>query len=40
MDLLDNDVNGVHFYTLNKSSATQQIYKSLGISSSEGLSQG
>lgn len=39
MELLDHDVAGVHFYTLNKSSATQQIYKSLGISSSEGLTQ-
>ena len=37
-DLLDNKVNGVHFYTLNKSKATRQIYGSLGISSSEGLS--
>ena len=37
MDLLDNDVRGVHFYTLNKSSATVQIYKSLGISNSENL---
>jgi methylenetetrahydrofolate reductase (NADPH) len=36
-DLLDNDVRGVHFYTLNKSKATRQIYSSLGIASSEGL---
>lgn len=36
-DLLDNDVRGVHFYTLNKSKATRQIYSSLGLSSSEGL---
>lgn len=38
-DLLDNDVRGVHFYTLNKSKATRQIYASLGITSSEGLSK-
>ena len=36
-DLLDNNVRGVHFYTLNKSQATRQIYQSLGITSSEGL---
>jgi methylenetetrahydrofolate reductase (NADPH) len=36
-DLLDNHVRGVHFYTLNKSHATRQIYQSLGIASSEGL---
>ena len=40
MDLLDNQVRGIHFYTLNKSSATRQIYKSLGISSGETLTQG
>ena len=38
-DLLDNDVRGVHFYTLNKSKATRQIYSSLGITSSEGLAK-
>ena len=36
-DLLDNNVRGVHFYTLNKSKATRRIYGSLGISSSDGL---
>jgi len=30
-DLLDNDVAGIHFYTLNKSDATRRIYKSLGV---------
>jgi methylenetetrahydrofolate reductase (NADPH) len=30
-DLLDNQVRGIHFYTLNKSDATRQIYKSLGL---------
>jgi len=36
-DLLDNDIRGVHFYTLNKSLATQQIYDSLGIEDSTNL---
>ncbi|MGJ8634714.1 MAG: methylenetetrahydrofolate reductase [NAD(P)H] [Luteolibacter sp.] len=30
-ELLDNDVKGIHFYTLNKSHATRQIYASLGL---------
>jgi len=30
-DLLDHDVAGIHFYTLNKSDATRQIYQSLGL---------
>ncbi|MBN1479526.1 methylenetetrahydrofolate reductase [NAD(P)H] [candidate division KSB1 bacterium] len=34
-DLLDNDVRGIHFYTLNKSPATIQIYESLGVRTSE-----
>ncbi|MBN1464170.1 methylenetetrahydrofolate reductase [NAD(P)H] [candidate division KSB1 bacterium] len=34
-DLLDNDVRGIHFFTLNKSKATIQIYESLGVRSSE-----
>ena len=36
-DLIDHNVSGVHFYTLNKSQATLDIYRSLGISSSERL---
>ena len=28
-DLVDNDVAGIHFYTLNKSSATQSIFEAL-----------
>jgi methylenetetrahydrofolate reductase (NADPH) len=37
-DLIDNNVRGIHFYTLNKSSATLRIYDSLGVTSSVRLS--
>jgi methylenetetrahydrofolate reductase (NADPH) len=30
-DLLDNQVRGIHFYTLNRSDATRQIYQTLGL---------
>ena len=33
-DLLDNEVEGIHFYTLNKSGATKRIYKTLGVRAS------
>ncbi len=36
-DLIDNDVDGIHFYTLNKSRATRRIYESLGVTSGEAL---
>lgn len=36
-DLLDNQVRGIHFYTLNKSDATRQIYQSLGLRDSTAL---
>ncbi|HRP69657.1 MAG TPA: methylenetetrahydrofolate reductase [NAD(P)H] [Turneriella sp.] len=37
LDLIDNGVAGVHFYTLNKSKATLKIYDSLGIKRSYGI---
>jgi len=36
-DLVDKGVAGIHFYTLNKSDATLQIYKALGVTSSKRL---
>jgi methylenetetrahydrofolate reductase (NADPH) len=32
-ELMDQSVDGIHFYTLNKSHATREIYASLGLSS-------
>ena len=34
LDLLDNGVKGVHFYTLNKSDATVRICDAIGLSGS------
>ena len=31
LDLLENDVRGIHFYTLNRSDATRKIFASLGL---------
>lgn len=34
-DLIDHNVRGIHFYTLNKSKSTLKIYETLGVRSSE-----
>ncbi|QJW99386.1 methylenetetrahydrofolate reductase [NAD(P)H] [Frigoriglobus tundricola] len=39
-DLLHHTVRGIHFYTLNRSDATRQIYQNLGVESSAALRAG
>ena len=39
-DLIDNGVRGIHFYTLNRSDATRQIYQNLGVKDSAALRAG
>ena len=36
-DLLDHGVDGIHFYTLNKSNATRDVYRTLGVQDSGDL---
>lgn len=36
-DLLDRGVDGIHFYTLNKSNATREVYRTLGVEDSLAL---
>jgi methylenetetrahydrofolate reductase (NADPH) len=39
MDLIDHQVRGIHFYTLNRSKAALRIYDSLGVTDSRGLAR-
>ena len=36
-DLLDHNVRGIHFYTLNRSTATREVFLNLGVKDSAAL---
>lgn len=36
-DLLDHRVRGIHFYTLNRSTATREVFLNLGVKDAQGL---
>lgn len=36
-DLLDHKVRGIHFYTLNRSTATREVFLNLGVKDADGL---
>jgi methylenetetrahydrofolate reductase (NADPH) len=38
-DLLEHDVAGIHFYTLNRSGATREVFATLGVRDSLGLAK-
>ena len=39
LDLIDRGVSDLHFYTMNRSSATREIYANLGVRDSVMLAQ-
>ncbi len=38
-DLIDNRIDGIHFYTLNRSRPTLKIYEALGVKTSDGFAR-